>query len=96
MKKLFTPALFALLLIFVSAGCTPQPSVSQATADDIEEKLTTVTTLQGSQIKADKAGNAIVLSGYARTNKQKYLASSIARSFTNGGRVINNIQVYNR
>jgi outer membrane lipoprotein-sorting protein len=95
MKNIFIHTLLVTLLGLFVAGCNSQPSVSQATAEKIEQKLATVESLKGSQIQANKVENAIVLSGYTRTTKQKYLSSSIARSFTNGGRVINKIQTYN-
>jgi outer membrane lipoprotein-sorting protein len=95
MRKKTIHTLLATLLALFIAGCTSQPSVSQATAEKIEQKLATVASLKGSQIKANKSENAIILTGYTKTKKQKYLSSSIARSFTNGGRVINDIKVQN-
>ncbi|MEJ2527074.1 MAG: hypothetical protein P8Y49_03135 [Sulfurovaceae bacterium] len=62
MKKIFTHTLLVTLLGLFVAGCNSQPSVSQATAEKIEQKLATVESLKGSQIQANKVENAIVLS----------------------------------
>jgi len=62
-------------------------------ASDIKDKLATTQQLQNTNIRVDTEGGKNILSGVVYTKKQKFLASSVARSVKGSGRVVNRLAV---
>ncbi len=76
---------------------TPGKGASNRTTNyltkNIEKKLNNCKELEGSNIYAEVAPNGILLTGSVTTEKQKYLASTIANSLVKKGTVSNRIAI---
>jgi osmotically-inducible protein OsmY len=95
-----TKGLFAMGMVtgLYLSGCSDNRSVSgpmarAGSASDIEEKLATTQALRHTDIKVNTQNGKNILSGVVYTYKQKFLASSVARSVQGSGRVVNQLVV---
>ena len=80
------------------SGCSDKSSVYSQVAragstSDIEEKLATTQTLRHTNIQVNTQNGKNILSGVVHTQKQKFLASSVARSVEGSGIVVNQLVV---
>ena len=80
------------------SGCRDSTSVHSpvaraGSASDIQDKLATTQALRHTDIKVNTQNGKNILSGVVHTQKQKFLASSVARSVEGSGRVINRLVV---
>jgi len=79
-------------------GCSDNRSVhspvaSIGSASDIQDKLATTQALRHIDIKVHTRNGKNILSGVVQTQKQKFLAGSVARSVEGSGIVINRLVV---
>jgi osmotically-inducible protein OsmY len=100
--KILTAVLLALAVML--SGCTedkvpmplpqkvlPKPEYSSDRVGNIQAKLKATKELVYTKVHVMKEGENIVLVGSVYTKKQKFLASSVARSVQGSGRVINRL-----
>lgn len=69
------------------------PGARTGSASDIKDKLATTQQLQNTNIHVSTQNNQNILSGVVHTKKQKFLASSVARSVEGSGTVVNRLEV---
>ena len=62
-------------------------------ASDIKDKLATTQQLQNTNIRVSTQDGKNILTGVVHTKKQKFLASSVARSVKGSGTVVNRLAV---
>ena len=79
-------------------GCSDNRSVHSPVAragssSDIQDKLAITQALRHTDIKVDTQNGKNILSGVVHTKKQKFLASSVARSVAGSGIVVNRLVV---
>lgn len=79
-------------------GCSDNRSVYSpvaraGSASDIEDKLLTAQALRTIDIKVYTQNGKNILSGAVHTQKQKFLAGSVARSVESSGIVVNRLVV---
>ena len=79
-------------------GCSDNRSVdspvaSIGSASDIKEKLATTQALRHTKIQVNTRNGKNILSGVVQTQKQKFLAGSVARSVEGSGIVVNRLVV---
>jgi osmotically-inducible protein OsmY len=79
-------------------GCSDRrsahsPFARAGSASDIEAKLATTQALRHTNIQVNTQNGKNILSGVVHTKKQKFLASSVARSVEGSGIVINQLVV---
>ena len=79
-------------------GCSDSASVDSpvaraGSASDIKDKLATTQQLLNTKIEVNTQNGKNILSGVVHTNKQKFLAGSIARSVEGSGTVVNRLEV---
>ncbi|UPT77288.1 BON domain-containing protein [Sulfurovum sp. XGS-02] len=79
-------------------GCSDNRSVYSpvaraGSASDIEEKLLTTQTLRTMDIKVNTHNGKNILWGAVHTQKQKFMAGSVARSVEGSGIVVNRLVV---
>ena len=97
MKMVLTILNMAVVLIV--SGCAgkdnarPNTIASVGSATDVKEKLAKTRSLQDTHIVVSIENGKTVLSGTVHHKKQKFLASSIARSVRGSGIVVNRIAV---
>ncbi|MBT8343545.1 MAG: BON domain-containing protein [Sulfurovum sp.] len=80
------------------SGCSDTASVYSpvaraGSASDIQDKLATTQALRHTDIKVNTQNGQNILSGVVHTQKQKFLASSVARSVEGSGTVVNQLVV---
>ncbi len=80
------------------SGCKDNASVHSpvaraGSASDIQDKLATTQALRHTDIKVNTQNGKNILSGVVYTEKQKFLASSVARSVEGSGIVVNRLVV---
>ena len=80
------------------SGCSDSTSVHSpvaraGSASDIQDKLATTQALRHTDIKVNIQNGKNILSGVVYTEKQKFLASSVARSVEGSGTVVNQLVV---
>ncbi len=80
------------------SGCSDKSSVYSpvaraGSASDIKDKLATTQTLRHTNIQVHTKNGKNILSGVVHTQKQKFLASSVARSVKGSGTVVNQLVV---
>ena len=80
------------------SGCSDSTSVHNpvaraGSASDIKDKLATTQQLLNTKIEVNTQNGKNILSGVVHTNKQKFLAGSIARSVEGSGTVVNRLEV---
>ena len=80
------------------SGCSDKSSVHSPVAragssSDIQNKLATTQALRHTDIKVNTQNGKNILSGVVHTQKQKFLASSVARSVEGSGTVVNRLVV---
>ena len=80
------------------SGCSDNRSIHSpvaraGSASDIKDKLTTTQTLRHTNIQVNTQNGKNILSGVVHTQKQKFLASSVARSVEGSGIVVNQLVV---
>ena len=80
------------------SGCSDNRSVHSpmaraGSASDIQDKLATTQALRHTDIKVNTQNGKNILSGVVDTEKQKFLASSVARSVEGSGTVVNRLVV---
>ena len=83
---------------FWLSGCSDTASVDSpvaraGSASDIKDKLATTQALHGADIQVNTQNGKNILSGVVHTQKQKFLASSVARSVKGSGTVVNQLVV---
>jgi len=89
----------SVVAVIMMIGCTDSSNVKQSrtagfsAVSDVKNKLSTVQGLQNTNITVSIRNGKTVLSGTVHTRKQKYLASTIARSVKSSGTVINHLAV---
>lgn len=76
-----------------TAGGVASNRITNSLTKNIEKKFDNCKELQGSNIYAEVAPNGILLTGTVITEKQKYLASTIANSLVKKGTVSNRITI---
>lgn len=99
MKKTIINIAILISISWLISGCavsnistaTGKPMVTNALTRKIETTLNNSKELQGTNIKAESVPTGILLSGTVATERQKYLASTIANSLVKRGTVINRI-----
>lgn len=97
MKKVL-PAVGMVVGLWLS-GCSNNSASLDSTvaragsASDIKDKLATTQQLKNTHIRVDTEDGKNILSGVVHTKKQKFLASSVARSVEGSGRVVNRLAV---
>jgi hypothetical protein len=69
------------------------PSARAGSASEIEDKLSTTQALRHTDIRVDTQNGKNILSGVVHTRKQKFLASTVARSVEGSGIVVNQLVV---
>lgn len=79
-------------------GCSDNRSVHSpvargGSASDIKNKLATTQALRHTDIQVNTQNGKNILSGVVQTQKQKFLAGSVARSVEGSGIVINRLVV---
>lgn len=79
-------------------GCSDNRSVHSpvaraGSASDIKVKLATTQTLHHTNIQVNTQNGKNILSGEVHTQKQKFLAGSVARSVQGSGIVVNQLVV---
>ncbi|MDM5263050.1 BON domain-containing protein [Sulfurovum sp. XTW-4] len=79
-------------------GCSDNRSVQSpvaraGSASDIHDKLLTTQALRDMDIKVDTQNDKNILWGTVHTQKQKFLAGSVARSVEGSGIVVNRLVV---
>ena len=79
-------------------GCSDNRSIdspvaSIGSASDIKEKLAITQALRHTKIQVNTRNGKNILSGVVQTQKQKFLAGSVARSVEGSGIVINRLVV---
>ncbi|TNF43766.1 MAG: BON domain-containing protein [Epsilonproteobacteria bacterium] len=79
-------------------GCSDNRSIdspvaSMGSASDIKDKLATTQALRGTNIEVNTRNGKNILSGFVHTQKQKFLAGSVARSVEGSGIVVNQLVV---
>lgn len=72
---------------------TYSPVASMGSASDIKDKLARTQALRGTNIEVNRRNGKNILSGVVHTKKQKFLASSVARSVEGSGIVVNQLVV---
>lgn len=80
------------------SGCSDKSSIySQVaragSASDIQDKLAITQALRHTNIQVNTQNGKNILSGVVHTEKQKFLASSVARSVEGSGIVVNRLVV---
>jgi len=93
--------IMSLLLITIFSGCSQdKPSVPKvemkgknSITTSIKEKLDSTKELQGTSIYPHIDDGKTLLSGIVHTQKQKFLASTIARSVEGSGIVVNRLVI---
>jgi len=80
------------------SGCNDSASVYSpvartGSATNIQDKLATTQALRHTDIKVNTQNGKNILSGVVHTQKQKFLASSVARSVEGSGTVVNQLVV---
>ena len=80
------------------SGCSDNrlvhsPVARAGSASDIEDKLATTQALRHTNIQVNTQNGKNILSGVVHTQKQKFLASSVARSVEGSGTVVNQLVV---
>jgi osmotically-inducible protein OsmY len=95
-----TKGLFAIGMVagLYLNGCSDNRSVYRpvaraGSASDIKDKLATTQALRHTDIQVDTQNGKNILSGVVQTQKQKFLAGSVARSVEGSGIVINRLVV---
>lgn len=95
-KVLLTMGMFAGLWL---GGCSNNttsvyaPGARTGSASDIKDKLSATQQLQNTNIQVSTQNGQNILSGVVHTKKQKFLASSVARSVEGSGIVVNRLEV---
>ena len=79
-------------------GCSDNRSVHSpvaraGSAADIKDKLGTTQALRHTDIQVNTRNGKNILSGVVQTQKQKFLAGSVARSVEGSGTVVNQLVV---
>ncbi len=79
-------------------GCSDNRSVQSpvaraGSASDIQDKLLTTQALRDMDIKVDRQNGKNILWGAVHTQKQRFLAGSVARSVEGSGIVVNRLVV---
>lgn len=69
------------------------PMGRTGSASDIKDKLAATQQLQNTNIQVSTQNGQNILSGTVHTKKQKFLASSVARSVKGSGTVVNRLEV---
>lgn len=69
------------------------PMARAGSASDIQDKLAITQALRHTDIKVNTENGKNILSGVVHTEKQKFLASSVARSVEGSGTVVNQLVV---
>jgi len=94
--------IMSLLLITIFSGCSQdKPSVPKVVeingknsiTKSIKEKLDSTKELEGADIYPHIDDGKILLSGIVKSQKQKFLASTIARSVEGSGIVVNRLVI---
>jgi len=80
------------------SGCSDNaylysPVARAGSASAIQDKLATTQALRHTDIKVNTQHSKNILSGVVHTEKQKFLASSVARSVEGSGIVVNRLVV---
>jgi len=80
------------------SGCSDKssvysPAARAGSASDIQDKLAATQTLGHTSIQVNTQNGKNILSGVVHTEKQKFLASSVARSVEGSGTVVNRLVV---
>ena len=80
------------------SGCSDtaslhSPMARAGSASDIQDKLATTQALRLTNIQVNTQNGKNILSGVVHTKKQKFLASSVARSVEGSGTVVNRLVV---
>ncbi len=83
---------------FYLNGCSDNrsvyfPEARAGSASDIEDKLLTTQALRDMDIKVDSQNGKNILLGAVHTQKQRFLAGSVARSVEGSGIVVNRLVV---
>ena len=94
-KSLFAMGMAAGLCL---NGCSDNRSIdspvaSIGSASDIKEKLAITQALRHTKIQVNTRNGKNILSGAVQTQKQKFLAGSVARSVEGSGIVVNRLVV---
>jgi hypothetical protein len=94
-KSLFAMGMAAGLCL---NGCSDNrpvhsPVASIGSASDIKDKLAATQALRHTNIQVNTQNGKNILSGVVQTQKQKFLAGSVARSVEGSGIVINRLVV---
>jgi len=94
-KGLLAVGMVAVLYL---SGCSDSASVDSpvaraGSASDIKDKLATTQALRHTNIQVNTQNGKNILSGVVHTQKQKFLASSVARSVEGSGTVVNQLVV---
>ena len=94
-KSLFAMGMAAGLCL---NGCSDNRSIdspvaSIGSASDIKEKLAITQALRHTKIQVNTRNGKNILSGVVQTQKQKFLAGSVARSVEGSGIVVNRLVV---
>ncbi len=79
-------------------GCSGNRSIHSpvaraGSASEIQDKLAKIQALRHTDIKVDTQNGKNILSGVVHTEKQKFLAGSVARSVEGSGIVVNRLVV---
>ena len=87
-----------MVAVLYLSGCSDKSSVHSpvaraGSASDIKEKLATTQALRYTNIQVNTQNGKNILSGVVHTQKQKFLASSVARSVEGSGIVVNQLVV---
>ena len=71
----------------------PSPVARAGSASDKKDKLATTQALRHTNIEVNTRNGKNILSGVVQTQKQKFLAGSVARSVEGSGTVVNQLVV---
>jgi len=97
MKRIVSIA--SVIAVMIMSGCTdnssavPSRTAGFSAVSDVKKRLGETQGLQNTDIVVRVVNGKTVLSGMVYSRKQKYLASSVARSVKSSGTVVNRLVV---
>ncbi len=92
-------SILSIVAVIMMGGCTdksdlkPSKIAGAGAASDVRAKLSKIQGLQNTNIIVSVENGKIVLSGVVHSKKQKFLASTVARSVRSAGTVVNHLAV---
>jgi hypothetical protein len=92
-------SILSVMAVIMMSGCADNSNVKPSkiagfgAASDVKNKLSTTQGLQNTNIIVSVKNGKMVLNGVVHSEKQKYLASSVARSVKSSGTVVNRLAV---